>query len=80
MTVKIPRFLSVSKTLEFTAHADHISSGVIGKCTHSVMATFANDKRVNIWRRENRTRNEWRRCKTTLDTGEEDVKLHSKRV
>ncbi len=26
------------------------------------------------------TRNEWRRCKTTLETSGEDVKLHSKRV
>jgi hypothetical protein len=30
--------------------------------------------------RENHTRNEWRRCKTTLDTSGEDAKLHSKRV
>jgi hypothetical protein len=29
---------------------------------------------------ENYTRNEWRRCETTLQTSEEDVKLHSKRV
>ncbi len=29
---------------------------------------------------ENYTRNEWRRCKTTLETGGEDVKLHSRRV
>ena len=28
----------------------------------------------------NYTRNEWRRCKTTLETSGEDVKLHSKRV
>jgi hypothetical protein len=28
----------------------------------------------------NYTRNEWRRCETTLETSEEDVKLHSKRV
>ncbi len=26
------------------------------------------------------TRNEWGRCKTTLETGGEDAKLHSKRV
>ncbi len=26
------------------------------------------------------TQNEWRRWKTTLETSEEDVKLHSKRV
>ncbi len=29
---------------------------------------------------ENNTRNEWRRCKTTLETSWKDVKLHSKRV
>jgi hypothetical protein len=29
---------------------------------------------------EKYTRNEWRRCKTTLETSGEDVKLHSKRV
>ncbi len=29
---------------------------------------------------EKYTRNEWGRCKTTLKTSEEDVKLHSKRV
>ncbi len=28
----------------------------------------------------NYTRNEWRRCKTTLETSGEDAKLHSKRV
>jgi hypothetical protein len=28
----------------------------------------------------NYTRNEWRRCQTTLETSGEDVKLHSKRV
>jgi hypothetical protein len=28
----------------------------------------------------NHTRNEWRRCKTTLKASGEDVKLHSKRV
>ncbi len=28
----------------------------------------------------NYTRNEWRRCKNTLETSGEDVKLHSKRV
>jgi hypothetical protein len=28
----------------------------------------------------NYTRNEWKRCKTTLQKGGEDVKLHSKRV
>ncbi len=28
----------------------------------------------------NYTRNEWRRCEITPETGEEDVKLHSKRV
>jgi pyruvate kinase len=28
----------------------------------------------------NYTRNEWRRCETTLETSGEDVKLHSKRV
>ncbi len=28
----------------------------------------------------NYTRNGWGRCKTTLETGGEDVKLHSKRV
>jgi hypothetical protein len=26
------------------------------------------------------TRNEWRRCETTLETSREDVNLHSKRV
>ncbi len=29
---------------------------------------------------KNYTRNEWRRCKTTLETSGEDAKLHSKRV
>jgi hypothetical protein len=29
---------------------------------------------------ENYTRNEWRRWKTTLETSEEDGRLHSKRV
>ena len=29
---------------------------------------------------ENYTRNEWRRCKNTLVTSGEDVKIHSKRV
>ncbi len=29
---------------------------------------------------QNYTRNEWRRCETTLETGGEVVKLHSKRV
>jgi hypothetical protein len=29
---------------------------------------------------ETYTRNEWRRCETTLETSEEDVKLHPKRV
>ena len=29
---------------------------------------------------ENYTRNEWRRCKTTLEMSGEDVKLHSKQV
>ncbi len=29
---------------------------------------------------ENYTRNEWRRCETTLETSGEDVKLHSQRV
>ncbi len=29
---------------------------------------------------KNYTRNEWRRCKTTLETSGEDVKLHSKLV
>ncbi len=29
---------------------------------------------------ENYTRNEWRRCKNTLETSGEDVKIHSKRV
>jgi hypothetical protein len=29
---------------------------------------------------KNYTRNEWRRCETTLETIGEDVKLHSKRV
>ncbi len=29
---------------------------------------------------ENYTRNEWKRCKTTLETSGEDVKTHSKRV
>ncbi len=29
---------------------------------------------------ENHTRNGWRRSKTTLETSEEDLKLHSKRV
>ncbi len=28
----------------------------------------------------NYTRNEWKRCETTLETSREDVKLHSKRV
>jgi hypothetical protein len=28
---------------------------------------------------QNHTRNEWRKCKTTLETSGEDVKLHSKR-
>ncbi len=29
---------------------------------------------------QNYTRNEWVRCKITLETGREDAKLHSKRV
>ncbi len=29
---------------------------------------------------ENYTRNEWKRCKSTLETSGEDVKQHSKRV
>ncbi len=33
---------------------------------------------VRFW--VNYTRNEWRRCKITLQTGGKDVKLHSKRV
>jgi hypothetical protein len=35
---------------------------------------------IKISDRQNYTRNEWRRCKTTLETSGEDVKLHSKRV
>ncbi len=32
------------------------------------------------WTQVKYTRNEWRRCKTTLETSGEDAKLHSKRV
>ncbi len=31
-------------------------------------------------KRQNYTRNEWRRCKTTLEMSGEDVKIYSKRV
>ena len=44
----------------------------------SVFETHAQkDKDIIFW---NYTRNEWRRCKNTLETGGEDVKIHSKCV
>ncbi len=39
-----------------------------------------NRRTSDVKNTENYTRNEWRRCKTTLETSGEDVKLHSKRV
>ena len=37
---------------------------------------------MSSWNKDfvNYTRNEWRRCKTTLETSGEDAKLHSKRL
>ncbi len=50
----------------------------LSHCCERNMSLNLHSKRVEkMW---NYTRNEWRRCETTLETSGEDGKLHSKRV
>jgi hypothetical protein len=43
------------------------------------LSSFQNEIE-RLTRRQNYTRNEWRRCQNTLATSGEDVKTHSQRV
>ncbi len=45
---------------------------------NEIEVTKLHSKRVE--KMQNYTRDEWKRCKTTLETSGEDVKSHSKRV
>ena len=45
-----------------------------------VTPKYAKPHSKRVEKMQNYTRNEWRRCQTTLETSGEDVKLHSKPV
>jgi hypothetical protein len=48
-----------------------------GLADQRVLNRMKEQQRLLQIQQENYTRNEWKRCETTLEVGEEDVKLHS---